>query len=297
MVEYIHMKQIKKALEKFGLSQNEIKIYLQALKLEKTSPYQLSRLTKIPRTTVYDTLMNLSLKGLIHMQQSDGIQTKIKALNPSKLRSIIHQKQEKLTDLDIDLVEIMPFLKGDYHKDQPNADFQFFPGIKGAKKVFFTEDQDQTNAQVYGFTKLLPIDIFGPEAIDDLIKSENKVNTPKKEIIQLNDWTKHVLSYQVGKNPAYLDSRQIRFIDNPIFKQFLRLAIKGSRVRITCAEGEEVWGLIINSKALSKSLLSIFHLIWSQATPVTEKLVKSWGTSKYLKQEQKRDEKSRFNHN
>jgi len=50
---------LKRALKKFGLTDPEIKIYLACLKHESVSPFQLSKITNITRTTVYDILMEL----------------------------------------------------------------------------------------------------------------------------------------------------------------------------------------------------------------------------------------------
>jgi sugar-specific transcriptional regulator TrmB len=132
------MDQVHHTLSRFGLTKNETDVYLAALKLNETSPFELARLTGIPRTTVYDILMTLSLKGLVTLTQSDGFtkqQTRIRAKNPSTLRSILRQKQKDLTSLEIDVMDILPQLKNDFQKQDANADFQFYPGIEGAVKV------------------------------------------------------------------------------------------------------------------------------------------------------------------
>jgi len=290
------MNQVKSALSKFGLSDNEIKIYVEALKHKETSPYQLSKLTKIPRTTVYDVLTGLSLKGLIKIQSSDGFskqQTKIKAKNPSSLRKIVQKRREGLTSLESDIVDILPQLKGEYHQDEPNADFKFYPGIKGATKVFFSEDEDRVDLPIYCWTHLMPMDVFGSKAINQRVKNEAKFRSKSKskikKLVPLNDWTKHVMTYQSGKNKDYLESREIRYIDNPIFKQYSRFAIKGDRIRIICTHKEEVWGLVLNSKALSQGFKSIFELTWQMGTPITKKVIKSWGENEFLKQEKKKN--------
>ena len=82
---------VDKTLVAFGLTDKEARVYRAALNYEETSPFALSRETKIPRTTVYEILFNLSLKGLVTLVQSDGFskqQTRIKARNPSMLREI-----------------------------------------------------------------------------------------------------------------------------------------------------------------------------------------------------------------
>ena len=158
------------ALKNFGLSKNEIAVYCEAIKHEESSPFTLSQATGIPRTTVYDVLMGLSLKGLIELQQSDGFskqQTRIKANNPSVLRQILRQKRRALTRTEVDIVSILPFLKGDFHGSEPHADFRFFPGIEGAKTVMYGEHSDGVDVPISVFDNQMPMDAFGAKEMDE----------------------------------------------------------------------------------------------------------------------------------
>lgn len=277
------------ALKNFGLSKNEIAVYCEAIKHEESSPFTLSQATGIPRTTVYDVLMGLSLKGLIELQQSDGFskqQTRIKANNPSVLRQILRQKRRALTRTEVDIVSILPFLKGDFHGSEPHADFRFFPGIEGAKTVMYGEHSDGVDVPISVFDNQMPMDAFGAKEMDEYVDRSSafrKNNVHKnKELFVLSDWTKHATVYQHHRNPNYLSSQDLRFLDHPALDFNLRLVIKETRLLITCAHEEEVWGLIINSKALSSMLLSLFEFLWLQSTPVTTELVESWAGEDYL---------------
>ncbi len=284
--------RVSKALSSFGLSDNEIAVYCEAVKYTETSPYALARATGIPRTTVYDVLMGLSLKGLVQMQQSDGFskqQTKIKANNPSILRKILREKRRKLTSVEVDILEILPLLKGDFHGQEANADFQFFPGIEGAKRVMYGENSDQVDVPIYVFDNQMPMDVFGPKEMDNMVDKGNAFRLTathkNKEIFVLSDWTKHVVTYQFHRDPHYIASQDLRYLDHPVLDFNLRLAIKETRLMITCAHEEEVWGLVINSKTLSAMLHSIFQFMWLQAKPVTKEVVESWGVDDYLEWE------------
>ena len=288
------MDPVKKALIKFGLSLNEAKIYQEALKYEETSPYSLSKITKIPRTTVYEIIMSLALKGLVELEKSDGItkqQTKIRAKNPSEMRKILQKKRSDLMHTEVDIVGILPLLKADYQIAQSNSDFAFYPGIEGARKVYLSETNEEIDLPVVAWDYQVPMDAFGTETINkDIEKArefKKKAKYKSKELMPLNDWTRHVMSYQYGRDPSYIDYIEHRFIDSPIFNFKQRLSVKGSRIRITSIEEGESWGLIINSPSLAKSLESLFYILWQTATPITHELIKSWGESEYLKAERK----------
>ncbi len=286
-------KIIYKTLGKFGLNQNEIKVYLETLKESDLSPYKLAKLTNIPRTTVYEVLAGLALKGLITLDQSDGFtkqQTRVKAKNPSTLRSIVRQKRKDLGNMEIDIVEILPMLQGDFHKDEANANFQFLPGIEGAKKTYF--DEITTDEPVVAFENLMPMDIFGRQEINKDVEQQSEItknrNVYVREIVPLNEWSKHVLSYQYGRNNNYIKARNIRYVDNPVFEVHQRISVQGPRVRIICAKDDEVWGILINSQSLSKTMVAIFEVIWQNATALTSQMVESWGVNEFLEAEKRK---------
>ena len=112
-------KRSTQVLKEFGLSDNESAVYQSALKLGETSPFSISKDTGIPRTTVYAVLTDLALKNLIELESATGLmkqQTKVKAKNPSVLREILWKKRENLVKQEVDIVEILPYLKKEYLK-------------------------------------------------------------------------------------------------------------------------------------------------------------------------------------
>lgn len=286
------MEFIYKTLNSFGLNNKEVDVYLACLKDDVTSPYKLAKLTGIPRTTIYDILLNLSLKRLVVLEQSDGFtkqQTKVRANNPSTLRKILQEKRKDLTRLELDVVDILPNLKEDFHKKKSNSNFKFYPGVEGLKQIYFDRSLETVDEQIYTWDLLMPMDMIGREKMNEITDDINSLHLhksyPPKEIVALNDWTKHVLTYQYGRDPNYVKSREIRYVDNPTFGLSVEINIVGTIVRIACSREDENWGLSINSMALSETLKSIFLVEWSRAIPITEELIKSWGTNDMLNYE------------
>jgi predicted transcriptional regulator len=289
------MTQIERTLQKFGLTSNEIKVYLEVLKLDESSPFELAHLTGIPRTTVYDILMTLSLKGLVTLTQSDGFtkqQTRIRAKNPSTLRSILRQKQKDLTSLEIDVMDILPQLKNDFQKQDANADFQFYPGIDGAVKVMTNDYLKDVSLPVAAFENLMPMDSFGRHQMNQSVAQTTKhqlnQGTYFREIVPLTDWAKHVLTYQFLRDPDYLIARETRYVENPVFDLNQRITIQGNRICITCTKDAEAWGLVLNSPSLANTLRAIFEVIWQTARPVTPEFIRSLGNNQFLAAEKQK---------
>lgn len=279
-------KRTQEVLEQFGLSGNEATVYRSALELGQTSPFAIAKSTGIPRTTVYTVLTDLALKGLIELESATGLmkqQTKVKAKNPSTLREILWQKHESLVKQEVDIVEILPYLKKEYLQDSTNADFQFFPGAKGAAHITF--DLDHVDQDAYVFDYLTPMDVFGTEAInkgvEEAIKFQSKSKSQEFNLVPITPWTKHVLTYQVERNPKYLNNVEFRHLPFELSSMSLWIHVKGDRLRIVSVKGDEVWGLKIRSLNLASSLIGIHQALWKLATPITKEIIEAWGPNDY----------------
>lgn len=80
-------------LKNLGLTEKETVVYLEVLKAGRTSPMQVSRLTKINRTTVYSVAKELVKKGFI-LEDLAGQASSLVAIPPQDLKFLI-QKEEK----------------------------------------------------------------------------------------------------------------------------------------------------------------------------------------------------------
>lgn len=274
----------KRVLQDYGLTANEISVYLKALELGTSSPYKLAQSTAIPRTTIYDIITDLALKGLLELETSDGYtkqQTIIRPKNPSVLRKLLRQKREESYKLEANLIEILPSLRTNFHKHKTSGNFAYYPGVEGARQVYEIEAQLTGIEEVKVFTLLMPMDAIGSKAVNELIDQSNEAvrrsGLRPKEIIPLNNWTRHILSYQYGRNPDYFKLREFRYLDDPVFEQFMRLSIVGDKVIGVSTEESEIWGFVFTSKVLAKTLASIFHVVWRTAKPVTTELIESFG--------------------
>jgi len=279
------MTKTEKVLQEFGLSKNETIVYLVTLKQERLTPFQIHKITGIARTTVYDTLLSLSLKQLIELDQSDGYkkqQTLVTAKNPSTLRSIIKKNKKSLDELEIDILDILPELTNSYGNYKTNTDFSYYEGIKGFKKIYFNRD-------------IIPEIAWNPlissnystrkkhrTLIDKYSKTISSSKNPHKELIPWNSWTQHVISAQHERNSKYLN-RNFRYIENSSFDIHTYISLTKDRIAIACAKDDEAWGMIIKSHALYQTLKATFEMLWITATPVTKDIVNKLGANDLYK--------------
>lgn len=287
-----YMKKVYAALESLGLSESEIRVYIESLKYKKIAPYALAKALGMPRTTVYDIMLNLALKGLITIRESQGLekqQTWIEPKNPSKLREMIFYRREELATAEVDLVDILPILKGEYIKHVESTNFRHYPGIAGAKQVMKQTFEAKNNSTLRVFESLMPMDTLGKKLInrdvDSGLESKRTTNTAIKSLIVLNKWTKHVITYQQKRNKDYVKLHNFHYIDNPLLNINLDISLLGDTVRCVCAQENEAWGLIIKSAQLAKTLASIFDILWIGSQKISEKDIEEWGANEFFEAE------------
>src|SRR3989338_4012226 len=91
--------KISLQLQLFGLSKEEVKIYLYLLEKGLQSALSISRVLRLPRTRVYRLLDKLAEKALI-LQKLDTTGLKFTAASPKQFELLITQRQAELALLE-----------------------------------------------------------------------------------------------------------------------------------------------------------------------------------------------------
>lgn len=82
-------------LKKLGLNDKEVEVYLHLLKLGKSTPSMLAKLTKISRPSIYNIAKSLESKGIITEDLSQKILYFV-ALPPSNLNQVVERQIREL---------------------------------------------------------------------------------------------------------------------------------------------------------------------------------------------------------
>ncbi|MEK7510636.1 MAG: helix-turn-helix domain-containing protein [Patescibacteria group bacterium] len=104
--------ELNKALETLGFSAKEIQVYLTVLKLGKTTPAEVAKITKIGRPTVYNIAKSLLTKGVIAEDKADSV-LHLVALPPEGLKASLEQtrvelaKREEIIEETIEQLAVM----------------------------------------------------------------------------------------------------------------------------------------------------------------------------------------------
>ena len=259
------MSRVETVLEKFGLSKSEIKVYLEILKNKETTHSLVSSNTKIPRTTVYDIVQSLVNKNLISQKNS-----KLVSNSPNKLKEIIKKRFGELQELEEDITSIVPNLIEKEKNYSVEVSKVLWEGVEGARRAYFASDFQDIVQTRFIITDLNSTNTFGEEEI------EQSFSYDVKELVPVNDWVKYLFKTRLKKNSEFVKHKEYRYIEHPLFIQYTRTTVIGDKVLHACAYKNEAWGLMIDSKAYSFSVKSIFDYLWSRSKKLSVKTIKNW---------------------
>ena len=93
------MEEIENLLREFGLTEYEIRAYINLLKLREANAEQLSEIGNIPLPRVYDTLVELQKKGFVLI--SKGRPKRFKFVSPRKALNELIESRKKQFDKDV----------------------------------------------------------------------------------------------------------------------------------------------------------------------------------------------------
>ncbi len=99
-----------KILEEIGLTPGEIKTYLALLKLGSASTGPIAKESQVSRSKLYSILDKLEKKGLASHIQRNGV-TYFQAVEPSKVKDYLKQKEDDLKRLSEKFEQFLPQLE------------------------------------------------------------------------------------------------------------------------------------------------------------------------------------------
>lgn len=250
---YMFPENIEQTLDKLGLKNNEITIYLTCLEhKEGLFVAEITHLTNIKRSSTILILDRLVKKGFISFHTA-GRRKRFCAEPPE---SILFSFEESVKDFR-SVVQMLKLITGSDQKTK----VRFFEGKEGIEKIyadrFLTVKMSKDPAR-----EILAIssgnDVFTliPERARNFIQKRVKEQIPIRWIAPES---KVAREYQRSSAKEY---RQMKFFDPKKYPFRVEMDIYGGKVALMSFENGPS-GVIIENQELTDSLRSIFNLLWS----------------------------------
>ncbi len=245
--------EIKAILKEFGLTENEIKLYLKLLELGSATSGQLMKETGFYSKTIYELLDKLIDKGLVSFVIKANIKY-FEAENPEKFLDIISEEEKGLKTKEEHIKKILPELIAKRKISKEPQEATIYKGNKGMKSVF--EDTLKQKGEIL---------VFGgggkfKEALGPYSELWHKKRAKAGIKLRLL-WNEKLRNKK--KDLAEFKLLQLKFLpeefDNPA-----PAVIYGDKVAIT-VWSETPIATLIRSKDVAKSYRSYFDMLWKTA--------------------------------
>ncbi len=241
-------------LRKIGLTENEIKVYLDLLKNGSSTAYEIGKRTGIYRVHIYDKLEQLMDKGMAtHIYK--GAKKHFQATDPIKIRQYIEDKRRKLEEQEQGVESIIPELEALSNFPKEDTHVEVFKGREGLK--YFLKDiiKEKKEVLVTGiddkrYQEELPI--FMKQYFRDIkrFKIKERVITIKQ---------KGVFRFEQELAPT----TNYRFLEEKQFNPTNTFVYGGKVVIVSW--GSPVTAVMIKNSLISETYRSHFEHLWGIA--------------------------------
>ncbi len=237
-------------LKEYGLSNNEIKVYLASLALGTSKVNEIARKADLLRTTTYEVLKTLVEKGLVSYVIKSGVRY-FEVADPNKLISILEEKKEKVA-------LILPELESLKKSVTEKPAIELYEGKAGLKTIL--DDIIKSKSKeilTLSSAKIFEVLMFYfPHWIKERVKSgiHARILQEKVKIIQ------------EFKQRDKSELREIRFLPRD-FRINTHIQIYQNKIAMLTLRKEELIGVIIENRDIVETQRSLFEVLWKLSKP------------------------------
>ncbi|MBX4198634.1 hypothetical protein KW782_04910 [Candidatus Parcubacteria bacterium] len=257
---------IRLKLEKAGLSDNESAIYTYLLDVGGAYPSAIAAGTAINRSTVYKTLLTMTIKGIV----SEIERSKKQFYQVTSPRALINytRSQIRLAENTYDVAEqLLPTIENLIQNASYKPRVQTFEGDDAAMKVF---EDHISQPEPYEMVAISNADkLFGSttkQFFDNYRRAKEQKGITTRGILPDTKANraflgKTYISFGIAKK--YWP--EIKFIDPKLFAADAEVTMYGkNRVSIVKLTNEKPIGIIIEDDVIYSMLKMMFELIWAK---------------------------------
>jgi sugar-specific transcriptional regulator TrmB len=257
---------IHHSLKQLGLNDKEIRVFLEVFRMGEGSPSMIAKKTKLPRTTVFDTLTKLSKKGLLHRFKKFGQYT-FTCEDEDVLMKFALKEQQRWMNNQVIVEKILPLLHNLRSPYSPAPTIRFYEGSVEVSAIY--EDILKTGEDILLYRSLFDHD-------DDQLSALLSQHIPKqvKKGIKVRALTP--LTDSTAEHILEIDKKQLmerRVLDPKEFSLPAQIIVYGKKAAIITHK-HHVFGTVIEDEDVVQTLKIIFELVWKQAESFHKDFVK-----------------------
>lgn len=242
-------------LQKLGLNEKEVKVYLAALELGYAPVQNIAKKAQINRATAYFIIDGLLNRGLMTQIEKDK-KTYYAAEDPKGLGVIIDKKIKDAEEVRGVFKNILPQLESIYNLSIEKPKIRYYEGMEGLQ------------AMRSEFLQVAQKEILGFVSLDQLLKYFPAQETElTKKRIEKGIKSRVIYTREAGPIEGATDKealREARYVPRNKINLATDVSIYGNRVSMVFLR-EKMGGVIIENHELADTMRAIFELAWEGA--------------------------------
>ena len=252
---------VQNLLQNFGLSSEEIEVYLALLEKSPQSALELSKHINKGRTKIYRLLETLTVKGLVSTIV-DEYGNKFEANSPRQLELLLSQKEAEIESLKQKSPGLFVELENLRSQAEGETKVLFYKGIEGLKQITWNSLKATDGIRIY--------EIDNMEGFLD----KNFAEKVREEIIQRKIFIKQLINHKTY--PPFTNHKEIirnlwdlRYIDPQEIKIDPEVLIYNDVYAMYRYEHNEIFAVEIYNKKLAEMQKQIFEFIFKHSQKMT----------------------------
>lgn len=252
---------IKQNLEKLGLNESEIEIYLALVSKDLMSVSKLSKITGIPRTTVYRICDSLSDKKFIEwiIDQSGK---KVKAVPPEMLGFLVQEKQSELNTTKKAILDLKKAIELP-SKNVPETQVRYYKGKSGMKQLIW--NTLRAKKEIVGYSIYGRKEIIGSRFDQKYIWEFRKRNLRDRVLVNTEIVPK-VRKAISGTHQQKIGD--VRVMSNQDFYVSGDTYIYNNVYAVNFWNKDEIVGVEVENPEIAKVQKGIFKILWKKSQPL-----------------------------
>lgn len=242
---------LEKSLQKFGLKNKEIKIYLTLLNFGPSSVRKIAEESKINRGTSYDILKKLIEMGLVSYYEKKSHQY-FSPEDPAKIINILEEREKNIIKTKKEILKTIPDLQLLYSKISQRPFVKYYEGYSGTKEIL--KDVLKTVSKLEDKEYF----VYSAESIREYLYKTFEDFSEERIRKNIN-----VKVIAIGKGGKLRGKDERKWLENPAESAPNYIIIYGNKIAfISISQNDEPIGIIIKDKATSQMQRIIFGYLW-----------------------------------
>jgi sugar-specific transcriptional regulator TrmB len=241
---------LEKYLQDIGLSEKEAIVYISLLSVENSSVLDLSKKTKLNRSTTYVVLESLAKKGLVS-ETTLGKKTHYQAEPPERLETFVERQKVMLEEHSNRLKDVIPQIKSVQREVGEKPIVKYFEGREG---IIASSEEFFMNQAHGGVTYM----VYSRDLVEGIF-TENERNKYKKMRVGKDIRSKSIYTFSKGELQNDQTGDRLR-IDDKKYPIKCDIAVYEDAIKVSIL-GEHLSAILIKSKDFADTLRSLIDLV------------------------------------